>query len=73
MEGLIRVASLMPTQTGHLVLADIHGQGEMSVFRIMEARRPARLTLALQFDPALAWNTVTLDEIGDGRKATAPA
>jgi uncharacterized protein YndB with AHSA1/START domain len=45
----------------------IHGQGEMSVFRIMEARRPAQLTLALQFDPALVWNTVTLEEVGDGR------
>ncbi len=45
----------------------IHGQGESAVFRIMEAQRPAQLTIALQFGDALAWNTVRLEELPDGR------
>jgi uncharacterized protein YndB with AHSA1/START domain len=45
----------------------IHGVGESSVFRIMEAKRPAQITTSMQFGPALVWNTVTLDDAGDGR------
>lgn len=45
----------------------IHGQGETAVFRIMEAMRPAQLTVAMQFGDALAWNTVRLEELPDGR------
>jgi uncharacterized protein YndB with AHSA1/START domain len=45
----------------------IHGQGEEAVFRVMDAKRPAQLTVAMQFGDALAWNTVTLEELGDGR------
>ena len=45
----------------------IHGQGESSIFRIMEATRPAQLTLAMQWGPALVWNTVTIEEVGERR------
>jgi uncharacterized protein YndB with AHSA1/START domain len=45
----------------------IHGQGESSVFRIMEAKRPAQMTMAMQFGPALVWNTVTLEELDGAR------
>jgi uncharacterized protein YndB with AHSA1/START domain len=45
----------------------IHGVGESSVFRITEARRPAQLTMAMQFGDMVAWNTVTLDDAPGGR------
>jgi len=45
----------------------IHGQGESAIFRIMEATRPAQLTLAMQFGPALIWNTVTIEAVGEGQ------
>lgn len=44
----------------------IHGQGESTVFRIMEARSPAQLTVAMQFGPAVVWNTVTLLDAPEG-------
>ena len=45
----------------------IHGQGESTVFRIMEAARPAQMTIAMQFGPALVWNTVTLEKLEGSR------
>src|SRR5262249_4549626 len=42
----------------------IHGQGESTVFRIMEATRPMQLTLAMQWGPSLVWNTVTIEAVG---------
>lgn len=45
----------------------IHGQGQTSVFRIMEATRPAQLTMVMQLGPALVWNTVTVTDAGEGR------
>lgn len=49
----------------------IHGQGETSTFRIMEAKRPATLTALIDFGGMLVWNTVTLDELPDGRTKLA--
>ena len=46
----------------------IHGQGESQTFRIMEAKRPAQLPTAMQFGPALVWNTVTLEDLGGRTK-----
>ena len=45
----------------------IHGQGEESRFRIMEATRPAQLTMVMQFGPVLVWNTVTVEDVGGAR------
>lgn len=45
----------------------IHGQGESAIFRIMEAKRPAQLTTAMQFMDTLVWTTTTLEELPDGR------
>lgn len=45
----------------------LHGNGEAAVFRIMEAKRPAQLTIAMQFDDALEWSTTTLAELPNGR------
>ncbi|MEX2046818.1 MAG: DUF2652 domain-containing protein [Chloroflexota bacterium] len=44
-----------------------HGEGERSDFRIMEAKRPAEMTAAIQLGPALVWNTMTLEQVSDGR------
>lgn len=46
----------------------IHGQGESSTFRVMEARRPMQMTMAMQFGPALIWNTVMLEEAEGGTR-----
>jgi uncharacterized protein YndB with AHSA1/START domain len=43
----------------------IHGQGESMVFRVMEARSPAQLTVVLQLG-AVVWNTVTLHDTPEG-------
>lgn len=40
-----------------------HGQGEEAIFRIMEARRPAQMTMVMQFGPAVMWNTVVLEPV----------
>jgi hypothetical protein len=45
----------------------MHGQGESAVFRIMEAKRPTLLTVAMQLGDALAWNTVRIEELSNGR------
>lgn len=45
----------------------IHGQGEAAVFRIMDAKRPGQLTVAMQYGDAVAWNTVTLEGLSGGR------
>ena len=44
-----------------------HGGNESTVFRIMEAQRPAQLTMAMQWGPAIVWNTVTVDEVAEGK------
>lgn len=43
-----------------------HGAGERADFRIMEATRPARMTATIQMGPALIWNTLTLEAVGEG-------
>jgi hypothetical protein len=45
----------------------IHGQGQSSIFRIMEATRPAQMTMVMQFGPVLVWNTVTIEDVGGDR------
>jgi len=45
----------------------IHGQGESTIFRIMQARRPAELTMVMQFGPAVVWNTIALEELDEGK------
>lgn len=45
-----------------------HGHGESTVFRIMEATRPARLTVLLDFGGIMVWNTTTLDDVQGGTK-----
>lgn len=49
----------------------IHGQGESAVFRIMEAKRPWRMTVAMQLGDRIAWNTVTLEDLGGDRTKVA--
>ncbi len=46
----------------------IHGHGETSVMRVMDVKRPAEITVLVDFGHGiLGWNTVTLEEAGDGR------
>ena len=44
-----------------------HGGDQSTTFRIMEAKRPAQLTMAMQWGPAIVWNTVTVEEVAEGR------
>lgn len=44
-----------------------HGQGEEAIFRIMDAKRPGRLTTVMQFMDVLVWSTTTLEDLPDGK------
>ncbi|OGO67805.1 MAG: hypothetical protein A3H36_09500 [Chloroflexi bacterium RIFCSPLOWO2_02_FULL_71_16] len=44
-----------------------HGQDELAVFRIMEARRPAQMTAVINVEGMLVWNTTTLEDLPEGR------
>lgn len=45
----------------------IHGQDEFALMRVMDAKRPAQVTIVIRVEGMVVWNTVTLEELPDGR------